>query len=190
MQPPHISVCICTFKRAALLANLLSRLEPQETGNFFTYSVAITDNDAARSAEQVVAKWSSKSGLALTYCVEPLQNIALARNRAVGAAEGDFIAFIDDDEFPDDKWLLNLYRALVAHKADGVLGPVLPHFEEEPPAWVKSGRFFERPNHKTGYVINWPEGRTGNVLFRKSILGDCDVPFRSEFDTAVPPNDR
>ena len=35
------------------------------------------------------------------------QNIALARNKAIENAKGDFIAFIDDDEFPLDQWLLN-----------------------------------------------------------------------------------
>ena len=29
------------------------------------------------------------------YCVEPRQNIALTRNKAIEHAKGDFIAFID-----------------------------------------------------------------------------------------------
>ena len=46
------------------------------------------------------------SGCRVKYCVEPRQNIALARNKALQNAEGDLIAFIDDDEFPDGRLAL------------------------------------------------------------------------------------
>ena len=60
----------------------------------------------------------------------------------------------------------------------GVLGPVLPHFDELPPAWVVAGRFCERQRYVTGHVIKWAESRTGNVLFRLSILEGMTEPFR------------
>jgi succinoglycan biosynthesis protein ExoM len=64
---------------------------------------------------------------------------------------------------------------------DGVLGPVRPHFEQEPPRWLVRGRFCERPEHRTGYVLNWRETRTGNVLFRRRLLDGMTEPFRPEF---------
>lgn len=184
MQAHHISVCICTFRREKLLGKLLARLEHQQTDNLFTYSVVVADNDSTRSAERVVAGFSCASRLHVTYCVEPQQNIALARNKALQHAEGDLIAFIDDDEFPEDQWLFNLFRALELYAADGVLGPVKPYFESDPPQWVKKGRFFERPSHLTGYNVTWPEARSGNMLFRRKILNAVDTPFRSEFGSA------
>ena len=184
MELHHINVCICTFKRPQLLCGLLTRLENQQTDNLFTYSVVVADNDSARSAEPVVTAFSSSSDLSVTYCVEPEQNIALVRNKALQYANGDLIAFIDDDEFPDDRWLCNLLQALESYAADGVLGPVKPYFESEPPQWVKKGGFFERPDPPTGHKVAWPEARSGNVLFRKSILSDLDVPFRAQFASA------
>lgn len=180
----HISVCICTFKRAELLRRLLDRLEMQQTDGLFTYSVVVADNDSARSAEQVAVSFSETSRLPVTYCFESQQNIALARNKAVQHANGDMIAFIDDDEFPADDWLINLFKVCTSFGVAGVLGPIKPQFESEPPRWVKDGKFFERANHVTGYKINWTESRTGNVIFRREILKGLDTPFRSEFDTA------
>jgi cellulose synthase/poly-beta-1,6-N-acetylglucosamine synthase-like glycosyltransferase len=130
-----------------------------------------------------VAEFCSTHRLAVTYCVEPQQNIALARNMAVQHASGDFIAFIDDDEFPADDWLCALFKACEAHGVAGILGPVIPYYESEPPQWVKKGGFFDRPAYKTGYKLNWAESRTGNVLFRKDILNGVATPFRPEFDT-------
>jgi GT2 family glycosyltransferase len=183
MKIPHITVCICTFQREELLRRLLDKLEGQQTDDLFTYSVVVADNDSAQSAKQVLERFWSSSGIEIAYCVEPRQNIARARNKAVETAKGDLIAFIDDDEFPENSWLLNLFKALQEYAVDGVLGPVLPHFDSEPPTWVKKGKFFERPNHATGYKITWPEARSGNVLFKKSILDDFDVPFRPDFAT-------
>ena len=180
----QISVCICTLKRPELLRRTLSSLHDQQTGGVFTYSVVVADNDAAESARQAVAEFSAAARLPVTYCVEPQQNIALARNKAVESASGDWIAFIDDDEFPAPDWLLNLFKTCAAYQADGALGPVKPYFDTEPPKWVKKGGFFDRPNHATGYRVTWEQSRTGNVLFRKDILKGLEIPFRSEFATA------
>jgi succinoglycan biosynthesis protein ExoM len=167
-----------------MLRELLERLSTQLTEELFTYSVVVADNDAAHSAREVVNDFVSATHLPVTYCFELEQNIALARNKSIENATGDFIAFIDDDEFPVGDWLLNLFKTLVACKADGVLGPVKPYFEVEPPSWVVKGRFFERPTHASGFRMDWSECRTGNVLFRKGILNEGEPPFRSKFDTA------
>jgi succinoglycan biosynthesis protein ExoM len=184
MEAHHISVCICTFKRVKLLRALLDRLDCQRTDGQFTYSVVVADNDSQRSAQQVVEELSSASNMSVIYCFEPEQNIALARNKALQHAQGDFIAFIDDDEFPSDDWLFNLFKACMTFGVDGVLGPVNPHFENEPPEWVKKGKFFERQTYSSGYELNWSQSRSGNVLFRKEILSSVATPFRPEFDTA------
>ncbi len=184
VRTQHIAVCICTFKRPRLLTLLLERLGNQRTDGLFTYSAVVADNDPAQSARQTVAAFSSASHMQVTYCFESQPNIALARNKALQHAEGDFIAFIDDDEYPEDDWLRSLFKTCAAYKVDGVLGPVRPYFESEPPPWVKKGRFFDRPTFDTGYRMNWDQSRTGNVLFRRDILNALDTPFRSEFDTA------
>ncbi len=177
-------MCVCTFKRPELLLRLLESLASQRTDGSFSYSVVVADNDGMKSAQPVVDGFTSRSPLLVTYCAEPQQNIALARNRAIEHADGDFVVFIDDDEFPVEDWLQNLLKTYVTSGADGVLGPVKPYFEFEPPQWVKKGDFFERPTYVTGTRMVWQETRTGNVLFRKNILDGVDTPFRSEFGTA------
>jgi succinoglycan biosynthesis protein ExoM len=181
MRCPHITVCVCTFRRPALLKRLLMELSAQEVRDLFTFSVVIADNDPSRSASEVVKEFAARSPIEMVYCAEPEQNIALARNKALGEAKGDFIAFIDDDEFPVKDWLLTLLGACKAYGADGVLGPVKPYFEVEPPKWVKNGRFFDRPSHDTGFFIDWTEGRTGNVLFKSEILQGVAEAFRPQF---------
>lgn len=165
------------------MKRLLNELECQQTEGLFNYSVVVADNDSMKSAEQVVTEFVAASSFPVVYCVEPEQNIALARNKALENSQGDFIAFIDDDEFPKEGWLYNLFRTCKMYEVDGVLGPVKPYFEYDPPQWVIKGKFFERPRYETGYKLDWPETRTGNVLFKKTILNGNHNPFKPEFGT-------
>jgi succinoglycan biosynthesis protein ExoM len=179
----HISVCICTFQRPLLLKRLLDKLEQQRTDNQFVYSIIVADNDVQLSARPVVAEFAAKSRIEVTYCSEVRQNIALARNKALEHSKGGFIAFIDDDEFPESDWLLRMLKTCEDYQAAGVLGPVRPYFEALPPRWITKGGFFERPEHPTGRMMDWEESRTGNLLFRRVILDGVPEAFKPEFGT-------
>jgi succinoglycan biosynthesis protein ExoM len=177
----HISVLICTFKRPKLLRRLLDDLIRQETDGVFSYSIVVADNDGSRSAESLVSEFAAATAIPVTYCVQPEQNISLTRNVAIQNATGNYIAFIDDDEFPMQRWLVTLLNACKKYDVDGVLGPVKCHFDEEAPKWVVKGKFYERPTYPTGFVIDWQKGRTGNVLLKRQILDGMDQPFSREF---------
>ena len=174
-------MCVCTFQRPHLLRRLLEKLGEQDFGSLFTYSIVVADNDRLRSAEPVVAEFATISPIPISYCVEPRQNIALARNKAIANATGQFLAFIDDDEFPAKDWLLTLFKTCSKYDVDGVLGPVKPYFDEDAPTWVIKGKFYARPSYPTGFVIDWRKGRTGNVLLKRRVFAAGEQPFRPEF---------
>src|SRR5579883_137369 len=178
---PRITVCICTYKRTRLLAALLKALDDQITESLFALDVVVVDNDREASAATVTEQFAASSRLTVIYRVEPKQGIALARNLAVANATGDFVAFIDDDEFPPPQWLATLFKTCVTRSVDGVLGPVQPHIEAGTPQWVIKGNFYNRPTYPTGLVIDWRKGRTGNVLFKRHVFARSSVPFRAEF---------
>lgn len=178
-----ICVCICTFKRPQMLRKVLSSLERQTAIATATISVSIADNDASQSAKPTVDEFMTVSSIKASYACQPIQNIALARNTAVAGAHAEFIAFIDDDEFPNDDWLSVMLDACERFKVAGVLGPVRPHFEKAPPRWISDGGFFDRPEPPTGTTMKWEECRTGNVLLRSEILGARDSVFNPELGT-------
>lgn len=177
----HICVCACTYKRAEMLKRLLDALREQRTDGEFGYSIVIADNDALNSARPIVEEFAAFSCIPITYCVEPSQNIARARNRAVANAEGDFIAFIDDDEFPPADWLLTLLRACTTTGVDAVIGPVNPHFDEPPPNWILKGKFYQRATHPTGPITDWRKGRVNNILARREVFSAYTEPFDPSF---------
>jgi succinoglycan biosynthesis protein ExoM len=183
--PPHITVCICTYKRPDMLKRALEALRDLDSRDLesdgqFTYSIVVVDNDRAESGRAVAEAFAASSPVKLKYCPEPQPGIARARNCAVANATGEFLAFIDDDEFANPGWLRNLLETQRKYQSDGVLAPVDPYFDAGAPQWVIDGGFYKRPVHPSGMVLTWAKCRTGNVLLKRELFAGDDLPFRPE----------
>lgn len=177
----HIAVCVCTYKRREFLTRLVEHVARQDTQGLFTFSMVVADNDPEKSGEATVAELQARVPFSIRYCWEPNRGIAWARNRVIANAEGDYLAFIDDDEFPSDAWLSMLYATCQKYRTDGVFGPVKRHFDVDPPRWMLKSRFYDRRVNPTGTQVEWHEARTGNVLLKKSVIGADTAPFRPQF---------
>lgn len=178
---PHIAVCICTYKRPELLKRLLGDLGRQTTNGAFTYSIVVADNDQACSGKQAIEEIRASVPVPIKYCFEPNRGIARARNRVIENSEGDYVALIDDDEFPEQDWLLNLLRTYRRYDVAGVLGPVKRYLEPEAPEWLRRSSLYDRAVNPTGLEVKWREARTGNVLLNRAIFTGGSLPFRPEF---------
>ncbi|HMB74115.1 MAG TPA: glycosyltransferase [Gammaproteobacteria bacterium] len=191
MTVPEITVCICTYKRPEMLARLLEHLQRQVTKGQFEYSIAVVDNDANRSAEPVVRTAQESSPLKIEYAVEPQANIAVARNRTLELAAGDYAAFIDDDEYPGEHWLAALFTAARRFDADGVIGFVKPDFGREPARWISKGRFFFKPAPPpppTGTVLS--AGITSNALVSMHTVRRTRLAFDPSFGRSGGEDDK
>lgn len=176
-----VSVCICTYKRPDYLRRLLDELSRQLVPDGLEYSIVVIDNDKDQSALPVIREFQDRSEFSLAHGLVETPNIALARNAAVRLAVGDFVAFIDDDEFPSANWLRELYVSLVNFQADAALGPVIPVFESPPPSWLIKSRLCDRKRFPTGTPIAWNETRTGNVMLRRQVFDAGRVWFDADF---------
>lgn len=177
----HITVCICTYKRAQMLNQLLPKIAKLRTENLFDYSLLVVDNDPAQSARDTVQAFMAASQLQVRYVTEPRVSISHARNRALEESRGDYLAFLDDDEYPIIDWLLFLYRSVTEFQTDGVLGPVIPEYHPSPPDWVTKSAILDRPRHKTGSVLEWNDTRSGNILLKRNVFTNPDNRFSAEF---------
>ena len=184
----HIAVCICTFHRNQMLERLLRKLAWQETDGRFDLSVVVVDNDSTGPAHDTVMHLKSELGIDIDYAIEEERTIPAARNHALRLAHGNYVAIIDDDEFPPQNWLITLYRAIVTFDVDGALGPVHPFFDQKPPSWLLKGRLCERPVQRTGTLLEWRQTRTGNVLLKKDVFDGHSLRFDPGFRTSSSDN--
>lgn len=173
------SVCVATYKRPSSLRSLLYTLGKLIIPNNHTLEVIIIDNDVLCSARDTVENFITYSNLNVFYHVEPLQNIALARNLAIAKSVGEVLLFVDDDETVDPQWLINHLKALSNYKqASVIVGPVIPIYRNGCPKWIKQGSFFSGLNYDDGYELTTAPTNNTSVI-KKDIPNECifDMSF-------------
>lgn len=149
---PSTSVVIATRDRAKLLQRCLSSLAQVDYPSF---EVVIVDN--APTTEDTARLVTAATGrpLDLRYAVERRPGTAVARNLGLTLAQGDIVAFIDDDVLVEPEWL----RALVggfaaAEDVACVTGKVLPVSVEAPEqSWFDRWAGFSKGEERTVYDL-------------------------------------
>lgn len=121
---PDITVVVCTHNRAESLRQALASLYDLETDSRFTYEVLVVDNASPDHTPEVIQSAAEQSQVPLRGVHEPVKGIVAARNRGVLDAAGNWIAFFDDDQFADCRWLLELFAAAMEHRVRSVGGAV------------------------------------------------------------------
>jgi succinoglycan biosynthesis protein ExoM len=169
---PDVSICIATFRRPYGLVRLLDSLGRLKLPDGLAVEVVVVDNDAAGDAQPQALAAACEGARSARWFVEPRQNIALARNRAVSEARGQWIAFIDDDEVADENWLAGFWKWVERDVGDGFFGPVLPRLDAASSPWLDVETFFSRPRHPSGTPIASSEVSTSNALVRCSLFAD------------------
>jgi glycosyltransferase involved in cell wall biosynthesis len=135
-SPPQtelVSVVVTTFNRAASLARALACLAAQQTAGEFTLEIIVVDNASTDETREVVSQLAAGDAPQVRYCFEPRQGLPFARNRGLREAQGEWIAFFDDDQLAPSEWLLTLIRFARSRALQCVGGARTLRFEAEPP---------------------------------------------------------
>ena len=163
----HLAICVATYRREEMLRRLLASLEALSLPGECTAELRLVDNDREGSARELLPAPSGPlgQGLSVSYEVEPEQNIALARNRAIEMGPADLFAFVDDDEVVPEHWLESLLSTLDETDADAVFGPVDGRLPTDRPRWLQHG-VFDKETGPEGRPLDWRGTRTSNALVR------------------------
>ena len=172
-----LSLIVPTQRRPQGLAVAVRSLFAQQGLDFGTLELVVVDNDQTPSAQGLVAELTAAAPFPVIYVHEPRAGVANARNAAMAAARGDFIAFLDDDEEAPVGWLAALLTAQAKFDADAVFGPV----RARAPASVTRHRdylerFFSREGPAEDGLIDHYYG-CGDSLVRRSAMPDPVAPF-------------
>jgi len=167
-----IDVCICTFRRSFVTETLQS-VERAQTPPGVEVRVIVIDNDETPSAENLVSAAAATMSRPVHYIHAPAANISIARNAGLDAANGDWIAFLDDDELADPEWLVALVARQNETGADAVFGHSRANYGSDAPAWIVEGDFHSQFAAPRGGVVQ--TGHTCNALLRWG-----DTPWRGE----------
>ena len=187
-----VSVVIPCYDRMDLLERTLHAcLQQIVQDTTLMWEVVVADNHPQRIAKDLVLALQSSSPVPLRYIEAGERNIAQARNLGIAAAQGAFIAFVDDDEAPASDWLEAHYTCLICTKADASFGPKYPVFDGgKAPEWDPTGHYyttdFHLPQNTRLKPLQWfpPQARglgTGNSMMRRATCLMGDKPFDEKF---------
>ncbi len=169
-----IDIAVCTFRRTAV-AETLASIAAQDLPPGVAVRVIVADNDETAEAEARIRKAAQACDIDLAYVHAPARNISLARNACLDAGEGEFLAFLDDDETASRGWLAALLVEAERRGWDAVLGPVRAVYTDDAPAWLRKGDFHSTAPVRVGGRIL--KGYAGNVLIRRSAVETHGLRF-------------
>jgi GT2 family glycosyltransferase len=177
---PSLTIAICTRDRPRMVHRCLEALRalpmPEATSS---PEVLVVDNAPSDAAtREVVATFDG-----VRYVVEPRPGLNFGRNRALAEAQGDLVAYVDDDAVVDEGWLLGLAEAYTEHPDAGAFtGQVLPlTLETNAQVLFEQRGGFRRGFEKVRYGASQPGnpaypcnagifGTGTNMAFRRDVL--------------------
>ena len=107
---PFFSVIIPAYGRPQLLAKCLDALAAQQYARD-RFEIIVVDDGSPGSLEPVVEAFQNK--ITIVYHWQPNRGPAAARNAGAARAQGQYLAFTDDDCAPTSTWLHQLATQLL-----------------------------------------------------------------------------
>ncbi|WP_240532415.1 glycosyltransferase [Moritella marina] len=173
-----ISICMCTYQREHVV-NTLQSIATLRLPEHVNLEVIVVDNDDHGYAEMLVKNQANIMDIPVFYRQESAKNIALARNCSIKNTQGEWIAFIDDDEIADPDWLANLLSTAQTFQADAVFGRVKSTYPSNSPQWIIDSGVFERPTVTNGQEVT--SGATNSTLISQAAIKKYQLQFDADY---------
>lgn len=111
---PPISVIMLTYNRDTLISRAIESILHQ---TFFDFEFIIVNNGSTDQSGEIADLYALKDE---RICVihQERSNIGNGRNTGLNAAKGNYIAFIDDDDWCEPDFLEFLYQLAIEYDAD------------------------------------------------------------------------
>lgn len=120
----------------------------------------------------------------IALVAEPRKGIPFGRNAAIQHAmdnDFDYLAFIDDDAFPEQDWLIKVSEGISQHSAQAVSGPQVPVFPLNAPDYLRGCLIYKERLLAHGTICKW--AATNNVVFSIPFVKENNLRFNEDFQT-------
>ena len=183
---PAFSVVVSTKHRPVQLEHCLASLSRLDNPS---HEVLVVDNASNGRDGAAAARVAAKMGA--RYAREPRPGLSRARNLGLQEAEGEFIAFLDDDAIAEQSWLSKHEAAFTDSAIMATTGRILPITAHSSPAarLLDVGEAPLRVNRETP---EWFElanfgglGFGSNIVVRRGLL-EAGFRFRESLGAGTP----
>jgi glycosyltransferase involved in cell wall biosynthesis len=172
-----------TYNRKELLKRQLESILFQEYRDF---ELILIDNGSTDKTNELCMEYAAKDSRIHTFKLEVNKGTAFARNYGIEQVKGDYILFIDDDDYCEKEMFSHLYRMVKLYNADIAItgcvdeytdGTIIPKYVyDETYCWTKIegvSEFLKREKFHTA---------PGTKLFRTSLFKDIRFQLGNRID--------
>jgi glucosyl-dolichyl phosphate glucuronosyltransferase len=132
----NVSVILCTYNRCQSLNKALGSVAVSSLPHPVEWEVLVVDNNSKDQTREVVEDFSHRYPGRFRYLFEGQQGKSYALNSGIRSAQGEVVAFMDDDAIVEPTWLRNLTASLFDGEWAGAGGRILPEWSSAPPSWL------------------------------------------------------
>lgn len=177
----RLSLIIATYNRAEQLMVTLDSVARQTLSADRWECIVVDNNSKDDTRQRVEAFAAEHPQLNIVYHLEPNQGLSYARNAGIAKAQGDIIAFVDDDEriVPE---FVESYVELFDNKADAMSagGKIVAEYPTGCPEWMShyTEQPIANPMDFGSEVKLFPKHRIpggGNMAMRRSVFEEVGV---------------
>ena len=187
-----ISVAIRAYNSAETLPTILDKLKAQEDTDEIQWEVIVVDNNSTDATAQIVQQYQANwnRSYPLKYFLETRQGAAFARKRAISESNGELIGFLDDDNFPSERWVTEIDSFSQQYPKAGVFGSQIHgEFEVPPPkdfqkiqGFLAIKEYGNQPRRFNAEVLDLPAG--AGMVVRKKVWTD-NIPKQLQLQGPV-----
>lgn len=168
---PYFSIILPTYNRAHFLPKAIESVLAQ---TFEDWELVIVDDGSTDNTKEVVLAYQDPR---IVYIYQDNQERSAARNNGISKAKGDFICFLDSDDYYLPEKLMNLYtRIKVEDKLvlyfDGIVTEV-------------NGKLIQNTFQLKKESENWQEFILTNTLFSQQICGKKEIFNQFKFNPKI-----
>ena len=182
----RLTIVIATYNRAEQLMITLRSVAAQTADKAIWECVVVDNNSKDHTRGNIEQFIADNPSLNIRYCLETKQGLSHARNAGISNAQGDIIAFIDDDEHIVPEFVdsyIDLFDSVPQAMSAG--GKIIAEYPSGRPKWMS--KYAEEPIANPmdfGETIKpFPKGRIpggGNMAMRRTAFEKIGV-----FDTTL-----
>lgn len=170
MNAPLVTVVVCTYNHASLLALALESLRKQDDPGA-PFEVLVVNNNSTDDTP-LVSKRFCDTDERFRAVQEPAQGLAHARNRGYREARGTYVAYLDDDARANPSWVHEMVNFIRRHPEAVAFGGPYHRFALQPiPRWLPEDFgtvHFTDEERPIQYPTEWISG--SNMVFKRDVL--------------------
>lgn len=187
---PKISVVVPCYNAEHYLSECLDSIVNQ---SFKDFEIVCVEDCSTDKTKQALEKYAKKYKNIRVICNDVNKGLAISRNVGMNNADGEYVLFVDSDDYVSDDCLEKLYNQISKDKCDVVMGAVKVYPENKHDdscvqrcdsikTWIKFKPFTKLQITKENSIEKYNELYccAWNKLFRKSFLIDNDIYFINE----------